>query len=148
MNLENISLKPIIENVCLAVKEAQREALSMDCAGLLKLIQTAKTIFKDNLKIKIGQCWFADILLTNIIRARDEYDSIQLSFETSEGLLDLVYSFDEEANCWLCIMRTAKKFPDLIIDLILTRKLASIIPFEMNMGSFKVVELANNLRKV
>lgn len=147
MNLANINLQHIFEKLGTIIRESQHESLSLDCGRLLRLVKTAKCIFKDRLKVRIGKQWYTDITLETIIKARDSYDVIELCFDNLSDLINLTYGFDEELGYWICILKPTKDYQNIVLNLILTQKLAPITPFELNMGSFKVVELANNLRK-
>ena len=147
MNLENIHLKEVFDGVVRLATEAHIASLSLDCARLQNLIQTARQVFKDTFKIRIGTQWYGDLSLPHVISARDNYDTLELSFGEAVNRVSFTYAFDEESGFWMCIFRPRLEAQDLLSNLILTQRLSSYLSFELNQASFKVVELANNLRK-
>lgn len=147
MNLENLNLKEVFDGVVRLATEAHMASLSLDCARLQNLIQTARVIFQDAFKVRIGPQWYSELSLTSIIEARDNYDTLELSFGKLGEEDKFTYAFDDEFGYWMCMFKPKSEAQDIVANLILTKRLASQLPYELNLGSFKTVELANNLRK-
>ena len=147
MNLENINLKEVFEGVVNLATEAHMASLSLDCARIQSVIQTAHAIFQSSFKVRIGSQWYSELSLARVIEAKDNYDVLELSFGGSDNDSRFTYAFDEEFGYWMCLFRPKTHAQDTVMNLILTKRLASQLAYELNFGSFKTVELANNLRK-
>lgn len=147
MNLENLNVKEVFEGVVRLATEAHMASLSLDCARLQSLIQTARLIFNDAFKVRIGNQWYSELSLPSIIHARDNYDTLELSFGNSGDENRFTYAFDEEFGFWMCMFKPKTNAQDIVTNLILTQRLSAQLPYELNLGSFRTVELANNLRK-
>ncbi len=147
MNLANIDLGQIYYQMMILEREARYDSLSLDCMKLYKLIQTAKLVFKNEFKLRVGKKWFSDLMQWDIRLAKDSYDSIELHFKEGAEAFSLVYGFDEEAGVWMQVLKQTNGSTEIVHNLILTQKIAARLNFEINLGSFSVVEIANNLRK-
>lgn len=146
MDLANINLQPIFNTIDAVKKQVHLESLLLDTEKFRKLISLAKQVFGDAFKIRVGEHWLEEVERAVIYKAKDRYDAIVLSFNLEGTEAKITYTYDDESNCWLAIMRSCKQANSIVNDLILTEKLAPLIQFEINHASFKVVELANKIK--
>lgn len=143
MNLTNINLETIFENVKLIDKEIYRDSMTLNDVKFFGLIQTASLVFGSNFNVKIGEKITCNTFIEYIIKARKEFDSIKLIIDSGE----ITFGFDEESEHWIVMTTTTPNYKGIILNLLSLRKIAVKEKFEINLGSYKVMQVAIELRK-
>lgn len=143
MNLANINLETIFNNIELIGKEIFIDTMTLNSIKFNGLIQTARLVFGSNFKVKLGDKVQSTLFPEQIIDASRNYDNIRLFINSSE----ITFSFDDESNHWIVVTTTDPEYKTILSNLIGLKKIAAKEKFEINLGSYKVLQIANELRK-